>query len=100
MAIAQQLYEGVEITGEGAVGLITYMRTDSLRISREAQVAARELIDSRYGSNYRPNTFRQYKAKAGAQDAHEAIRPSNVALTPEQADLEPFFGQPNGKRRV
>ena len=84
MAIAQQLYEGVEITGEGAVGLITYMRTDSLRISREAQVAARELIDSRYGSNYRPNTFRQYKAKAGAQDAHEAIRPSNVALTPEQ----------------
>ena len=84
MAIAQQLYEGVEITGEGAVGLITYMRTDSLRISREAQVAARALIDSRYGSNYRPNTFRQYKAKAGAQDAHEAIRPSNVALTPEQ----------------
>ena len=84
MAIAQQLYEGVEITGEGAVGLITYMRTDSLRISHEAQVAARALIDSRYGSNYRPNTFRQYKAKAGAQDAHEAIRPSNVALTPEQ----------------
>ena len=84
MAIAQQLYEGVEITGEGAVGLITYMRTDSLRISHEAQAAARELIDSRYGSNYRPNTFRQYKAKAGAQDAHEAIRPSNVKLTPEQ----------------
>ena len=84
MAIAQQLYEGVEITGEGAVGLITYMRTDSLRISHEAQGAARALIDSRYGSNYRPNTFRQYKAKAGAQDAHEAIRPSNVALTPEQ----------------
>ena len=84
MAIAQQLYEGVEITGEGAVGLITYMRTDSLRISHEAQVAARSLIDSRYGSNYRPDSFRQYKAKAGAQDAHEAIRPSNVALTPEQ----------------
>ena len=84
MAIAQQLYEGVEITGEGAVGLITYMRTDSLRISHEAQVAVRSLIDSRYGSNYRPDSFRQYKAKAGAQDAHEAIRPSNVALTPEQ----------------
>ena len=84
MAIAQQLYEGVELSGEGAVGLITYMRTDSLRISHEAQVAARALIDSRYGAAYRPNTFRQYKAKAGAQDAHEAIRPSNVSLTPEQ----------------
>lgn len=84
MAIAQQLYEGVDITGEGTVGLITYMRTDSLRISQEAQTAARELIDSRYGAAYRPEAFRQYKAKAGAQDAHEAIRPSNVALTPEQ----------------
>ena len=84
MAIAQQLYEGVDITGEGTVGLITYMRTDSLRISEEAQAAARSLIDSRYGSQYRPDSFRQYKAKAGAQDAHEAIRPSNVALTPEQ----------------
>ena len=84
MAIAQQLYEGVELSGEGAVGLITYMRTDSLRISHEAQVAARALIDSRYGAAYRPNAFRQYKAKAGAQDAHEAIRPSNVSLTPEQ----------------
>ncbi|MBE6940131.1 MAG: type I DNA topoisomerase [Ruminococcaceae bacterium] len=83
MAIAQQLYEGVDITGEGAVGLITYMRTDSLRISEEAQQEARQLIDSRYGAAYRPETFRQYKAKAGAQDAHEAIRPSNVALTPE-----------------
>ena len=84
MAIAQQLYEGVEITGEGAVGLITYMRTDSLRISREAQIAARTLIDSRYGAAYRPDAFRQYKAKAGAQDAHEAIRPSNVNFTPER----------------
>ena len=84
MAIAQQLYEGVDITGEGAVGLITYMRTDSLRISREAQIAARTLIDSRYGAAYRPDTFRQYKAKAGAQDAHEAIRPSNVNFTPER----------------
>ena len=84
MAIAQQLYEGVDITGEGAVGLITYMRTDSLRISREAQIAARTLIDSRYGAAYRPDAFRQYKAKAGAQDAHEAIRPSNVNFTPER----------------
>ncbi len=84
MAIAQQLYEGVDITGEGTVGLITYMRTDSLRISAEAQSAARELIDSRYGKQYRPDAYRNYKTKAGAQDAHEAIRPSDVKLTPEQ----------------
>ena len=84
MAIAQQLYEGVDITGEGTVGLITYMRTDSLRISAEAQREARGFIESRYGEAYRPNNYRQYKAKAGAQDAHEAIRPSSVALTPEQ----------------
>ena len=73
MAIAQQLYEGVDITGEGTVGLITYMRTDSLRISDEAQAAARKLIDSRYGKAYRPDSYRNYKTKAGAQDAHEAI---------------------------
>ena len=84
MAIAQQLYEGVDITGEGTVGLITYMRTDSLRISDEAQAAARALIDSRYGQAYRPAAYRNYKTKAGAQDAHEAIRPSDVTLTPEQ----------------
>ena len=84
MAIAQQLYEGVDITGEGTVGLITYMRTDSLRISEEAQAAARDFIDGRYGPDYRPKTARQYKTKAGAQDAHEASRPSNVTLTPEQ----------------
>lgn len=84
MAIAQQLYEGVDVTGEGTVGLITYMRTDSLRISAEAQHAARDFIDQRYGRAYCPASFRQFKAKAGAQDAHEAIRPSNVSLTPEQ----------------
>ncbi len=83
MAIAQQLYEGVDITGEGTVGLITYMRTDSLRISDEAQQQARQFIDSRYGEKYRPAAYRQYKTKSGAQDAHEAIRPSNVNLTPE-----------------
>ena len=84
MAIAQQLYEGVDITGEGTVGLITYMRTDSLRISAEAQREARTFIDGRYGADYRPGSYRQYKAKAGAQDAHEAIRPSSIQLTPEQ----------------
>ena len=84
MAIAQQLYEGVDITGEGTVGLITYMRTDSLRISEEALAAAKKLILERYGKSYYPATTRRFKAKAGAQDAHEAIRPSNAALTPEQ----------------
>ena len=83
MAIAQQLYEGVDIAGEGTVGLITYMRTDSLRLSDEATAAARELILSRYGKDYYPGKARVYRAKAGAQDAHEAIRPSNVALIPE-----------------
>ena len=83
MMIAQQLYEGVEITGEGSVGLITYMRTDSLRISEEALAAAGEVIKSRYGAAYYPGAPRRYKPKSSAQDAHEAIRPSNVALYPE-----------------
>ncbi len=84
MAIAQQLYEGVDITGEGTVGLITYMRTDSLRISAEAQAQAKTVICSRYGERYYPASTRAYKTRAGAQDAHEAIRPSDPALTPEQ----------------
>ena len=95
MAIAQQLYEGVDITGEGTVGLITYMRTDSLRISEEAIAAAKTFILGRYGQSYYPKTARHYKAKAGAQDAHEAIRPSNVNLTPEQ-----IKGDLTGERRV
>ena len=82
MMLAQQLYEGVEITGEGSVGLITYMRTDSLRISEEALAAAGDVIRSRYGAQYYDGQ-RRYKPKSGAQDAHEAIRPSNVALYPE-----------------
>ena len=84
MAIAQQLYEGVDIAGEGTVGLITYMRTDSLRLSDEALAAARGFIQGRYGSEYCPKAPRTYKTKAGAQDAHEAIRPSDVELTPER----------------
>ena len=83
MSIAQQLYEGVDIAGEGAVGLITYMRTDSLRLSDEATAAARDFILARYGSDYYPGKPRVYKTKSGAQDAHEAIRPSDVRLTPE-----------------
>ena len=84
MMIAQQLYEGVEISGRGSVGLITYMRTDSLRISEEAIAAARTYISGVYGKNYIPGKARHYQTNAGAQDAHEAIRPSDVTLTPEE----------------
>ena len=84
MSIAQQLYEGVEISGRGSVGLITYMRTDSLRLSDEALSAAGRFITERYGAEYYPGKSRRYKTKAGAQDAHEAIRPTDVFLTPEQ----------------
>ena len=83
MSIAQQLYEGVEIGGQGSVGLITYMRTDSLRLSEEALAAARDYIVGRYGAAYYPGQPRRFKTKAGAQDAHEAIRPTDVTLTPE-----------------
>ena len=83
MSVAQQLYEGVDIQGVGTVGLITYMRTDSLRLSEEALEAAKELIVSRYGAAYYPEKTRRFKTKSGAQDAHEAIRPSDVRLTPE-----------------
>ena len=83
MAAAQQLYEGVEVEGTGLVGLITYMRTDSLRISEEAQKAAREFINGKYGKDYLPSSPRVFKTKKGAQDAHEAIRPSDVFITPD-----------------
>lgn len=83
MSVAQQLYEGIDIQGEGTVGLITYMRTDSLRLSEDATSAAKRFIIGRYGSDYYPGKARVFKTKAGAQDAHEAIRPSNVELTPE-----------------
>ena len=84
MSIAQQLYEGVDIEGEGTVGLITYMRTDSLRLSEEALAAAKTFIVGRYGAQYHPGKARHFKAKGNAQDAHEAIRPSDVNLTPER----------------
>ncbi|MGN0603348.1 MAG: type I DNA topoisomerase [Oscillospiraceae bacterium] len=82
MKTAQTLYEGVEIENMGAVGLITYMRTDSLRISDEARAAAYKYIEEVYGKKYVPSTPKIYKTKAGAQDAHEAIRPSMPELTP------------------
>ncbi len=84
MKAAQELYEGVEIENMGAVGIITYMRTDSLRISAEAQQQAAEYIGERYGKNYLPSSPKIYKSKSNAQDAHEAIRPSMPSLTPEQ----------------
>lgn len=84
MKVAQELYEGVEIEGIGAIGLITYMRTDSLRISDEAADAAKTYITETYGKEYLPGTRRIFKTKKNAQDAHEAIRPSDPALTPEK----------------
>ena len=84
MAIAQQLYEGVDIEGEGTTGLITYMRTDSLRLSDEAMADAAQFIRSRYGKDYYYGKFHVFKTKSGAQDAHEAIRPTHVELDPER----------------
>ena len=88
MQLAQRLYEGVELGpseagGEGSVGLITYMRTDSTRVSQEALAEVRGLIPERYGANYLPGEPRFYKSRKGAQDAHEAIRPTSVRRTPE-----------------
>jgi DNA topoisomerase-1 len=83
MIIAQQLYEGIELGEEGSVGLITYMRTDSIRVAAEAVDAVREHIFNNYGKEYLPQEARLYKAKAGAQDAHEAIRPTSLKLDPK-----------------
>ncbi len=84
MAIAQQLYEGVDVAGEGTLGLITYMRTDSLRLSDEAMADAADFIRSRYGKDYYYGKPHVFKTKSGAQDAHEAIRPTHVELDPER----------------
>ncbi len=82
MKIAQELYEGVTVPGYGSIGLITYMRTDSLRISEEARQATDEFIKDNYGAKYLPEKPRYYKSRSNAQDGHEAIRPSTVSLTP------------------
>jgi len=84
MMIAQQLYEGLDIKGHGTIGLITYMRTDSTRISDEAQKEAETIIKNTYGDDYYPATPNVYKSKKSAQDAHEAIRPSYLHLKPEE----------------
>lgn len=91
MVIAQQLYEGVELGKEGAVGLITYMRTDSTRIAPEAQEWAREFIEKAYGKDYIPEKPPVYKSKVSAQEAHEAIRPTYPDKRPE--DIKPFLSK-------
>jgi DNA topoisomerase-1 len=91
MMIAQQLYEGIELGGEGSVGLITYMRTDSFRIAPEAQTWARELVTSRFGKDYLPEKPPHYKSKGNAQEAHEAIRPTYPDKSPEA--VKPFLSR-------
>ena len=85
MKVAQELYEGVDVEGIGSVGLITYMRTDSLRISEESRAEGNAFIAKTYGDKYLPEKPRYFKTREGAQDGHEAIRPSIVTLTPEEA---------------
>ncbi len=89
MKAAQELYEGVELGDLGAMGLITYMRTDSLRISEDARREGNEYIRKTYGEQYLPEKARYYKSRKGAQDAHEAIRPSVPSLTPDR--VKPFL---------
>jgi DNA topoisomerase-1 len=84
MQIAQHLYEGVELGAEGSVGLITYMRTDSTRVSNDALSAVRQFIDGQYGKEYVPENPNTYRSKKGAQDAHEAIRPTSLEYSPER----------------
>jgi DNA topoisomerase-1 len=91
MAVAQQLYEGVELGEEGAVGLITYMRTDSFRVSAEAQTAATDFIDKTFGREYVPEKPNIYRSKASAQEAHEAIRPTYLDKRPE--DIKQYFNK-------
>jgi DNA topoisomerase-1 len=84
MKVAQELYEGLDVTGDGPVGLITYMRTDSLRVSDEALNSVRELIHNEFGDSYLPSKPNRYHAGKLAQEAHEAIRPTDLALSPER----------------
>lgn len=83
MQVVQQLYEGVDLEGEGAQGLVTYIRTDSVRISDEAMTALRNFIPEKYGKEYLPKDKNEFKGRKNAQDAHEAIRPTDVTRTPD-----------------
>jgi DNA topoisomerase-1 len=91
MALAQQLYEGVEIGSEGAVGLITYMRTDSTRVSDDAVTEVRDFISGKWGPQYVPAAPNVYKSKKDAQDAHEAVRPSSAMRSPDE--VAPFLAE-------
>ena len=84
MGVAQRLYEGIELGSEGTVGLITYMRTDSTRISPDAVAEIREWVGKKFGAKYLPESENTYKSKKDAQEAHEAIRPTSIALVPDQ----------------
>lgn len=83
MRIAQQLYEGIELGAEGPVGLITYMRTDSVQVAAEAQAKAKHFIQEKFGANFLPEAPRKYKSRRGAQEAHEAIRPTAIQRMPD-----------------
>jgi DNA topoisomerase-1 len=83
MMVAQQLYEGVDVKGHGALGLVTYIRTDSTRVSTEAQQDTKSFIVEKYGEKYVPEEIRVYKNKSASQDAHESIRPTYISMTPE-----------------
>ena len=114
MKVAQELYEGIDVDGSGPVGLITYMRTDSLRVSDEAMTAVRDKIKNEFGERYLPAKPIRYAAGKMAQEAHEAIRPTDLALTPERikehltprpvpalpAHLRPVRRQPDGPGRL
>ena len=114
MRLAQQLYEGVDIQGRGTIGLITYLRTDSTRIAEEADKAARAFIRETYGDSYVATEETAKKSSAKIQDAHEAIRPTDISLTPVlvkeslakrsvpsvPADLEAVCRQPYAGRRI
>lgn len=84
MQVAQQLYEGLEVPGEGAIGLVTYIRTDSVHVAEEARAEARQFVQGAYGDSYVPPKAPVYRSRAGAQGAHEAIRPTLVSRTPEK----------------
>lgn len=84
MKVAQELYEGIELEGMGLVGLITYMRTDSLRLSEDALTAAADFIKGKWGENYLPAEPRHFKSRSNAQDGHEAIRPTTITLEPDK----------------
>lgn len=94
MSLAQQLYEGIDV-GEGTVGLITYMRTDSTRLGEDAVNSARDFIGAEYGAEYVPKSLRLYRPKKAAQDAHEAVRPTSVARTPDA--VKSFLSAPQAK---